>query len=253
MILKRSIEMEKYGFVYIWYDRKHKRYYIGCRWGYENDGYICSSKWMSDSYKRRPQDFKRRILSRIYTDKKDLLEEEYKWLSFIKSEELGKRYYNLHNHHFGHWTTDTNSKLTISEKISQKTKEAMQRPDVREKYLRGLKNRDTKSSEEQTREKRRYSMLKHGRNKGKITVKDKNGKVFHTTKHDPRWICGDLVAASKGVSRPPLSEEHRQKLKDTTHFKQLNRKKIKCLYCDFEGNAGNIGRYHNEKCKHKPL
>ena len=38
--------MEKYGFVYIWYDRKHKRYYIGCRWGTENDGYICSSSWM---------------------------------------------------------------------------------------------------------------------------------------------------------------------------------------------------------------
>jgi len=32
--------MEKYGFVYLWYDKKHKRYYIGCRWGKENDGYI---------------------------------------------------------------------------------------------------------------------------------------------------------------------------------------------------------------------
>ncbi len=110
--------MEKYGFVYLWYDKKHKRYYIGCRWGREDDGYICSSTWMKQGYKHRPQDFKRRVLSRIYTNKNDLLEEEYHWLSKIKEEELGKKYYNLHNHHFGHWSTDENKKLTIGQKIS---------------------------------------------------------------------------------------------------------------------------------------
>jgi hypothetical protein len=50
----------------------------------------------------------------------------------------------------------------------------------------------------------------------------------------------------KGV---PLTEEHRNKIKETTVFKELNSKKIKCIHCDFHGNAGNIGRYHNEKCK----
>lgn len=110
--------MEKYGFVYLWYDKKHKRYYIGCRWGKEDDGYICSSPWMKKGYKRRPEDFKRRILSRVYTNKKDLLEEEYKWLSKIKNDDLGKKYYNLHNHHFGHWSTDTNKRLTVGQKIS---------------------------------------------------------------------------------------------------------------------------------------
>lgn len=113
---------EKYGFVYLWYDKKHKRYYIGCRWGNEKDGYICSSSWMKRGYQIRGEDFKRRILSRVYTNKKDLLEEEYRWLSKIKKEELGKRYYNLHNHHFGHWTTDDNTKLTIAEKISKANK-----------------------------------------------------------------------------------------------------------------------------------
>lgn len=111
--------MEKYGFVYLWYDAKHKRYYIGCRWGNENDGYICSSPWMKQGYKHRPNDFKRKILSRIYTNKKDLLEEEYYWLSKIKEKELGKKYYNLHNHHFGHWSTNEQSKLTVGQKISK--------------------------------------------------------------------------------------------------------------------------------------
>lgn len=110
--------IKKYGFVYLWFDRKHKRYYIGCRWGYEDDGYVCSSPWMKQGYKHRPNDFKRRILSRVYTNKKDLLEAEYSWLSKIKKEELGKRYYNLHNHHFGHWSSDQYSRMTIGQKIA---------------------------------------------------------------------------------------------------------------------------------------
>ena len=110
--------MEKYGFVYIWFDRKHKRFYIGCRWGTENDGYICSSKWMKNSYKRRPEDFKRKILITNILNKKLLLEEEHRWLSLIKQEDLGKRYYNLRNHKFNHWSTDSSKLLTVGEKIS---------------------------------------------------------------------------------------------------------------------------------------
>lgn len=109
---------DKYGFVYIWYDRKHKRYYIGCRWGKIEDGYVCSSSWMKKSYKRRPQDFKRRILQTNIVDKQALLQEEYKWLQLIKHEELGKRYYNLHNHHFGHWSANEQKRLAVGQKIS---------------------------------------------------------------------------------------------------------------------------------------
>jgi len=53
---------------------------------------------MRKAYRRRPEDFKkRRIIARIYTNRKDLLDEEYRWLQMIKPEELGKRYYNLGN------------------------------------------------------------------------------------------------------------------------------------------------------------
>src|SRR5690606_37816302 len=122
--------MDKYGFVYIWFDRKHKRFYIGSHWGTEDDGYICSSKWMNDAYKRRPNDFSRRILSRIYTNNTDMYDKEYEWLGLISEEDLGERYYNLKKHRFDHSTSDNDKKLTISEKISIKTKEAMQRPDI---------------------------------------------------------------------------------------------------------------------------
>ena len=86
--------MEKTGFIYLWYDRKNRRYYLGSHLGTEDDGYVCSSKWMRQSYKRRPSDFKRRILQRNLP-KQILKEEEYKWLKLIKKEELGQRYYNL--------------------------------------------------------------------------------------------------------------------------------------------------------------
>lgn len=186
--------MEKYGFVYIWFDRKHKRYYIGCRWGNENDKYICSSSWMKVRYKDRPQDFKRRILTKVYTNKKDLLEAEYKWLSLIKKEELGKKYYNLHNHHFNHWsTTDEYNKLSIREKISVKTKEAMNRPEVREKLEVVWESNKTRVQTEEEKEKRAASI--------------RGQKRTEETKQNMR-------KGAKNRKSSPLSEDHKQKLSE---------------------------------------
>lgn len=239
--------MEKQGFVYVWFDSYRKMYYVGSHWGHENDGYICSSTRMRKAYRRRPQDFKRRILSRVTTSKQDLLDEEYRYLSMIDQSELGRKYYNLTNHKNGHWMTVDEKAKTLKERISAKTKEAMYRPEVRERYLEGLKTRDTKSSDPATREKRRQSMM--GKNKGKITAKDSSGNVFHTTKDDPRWITGEIWAASKGVKRAPLTEEHKAKVRETSYFKTLNNKKVSCVHCGAFGNPGNIGRYHNDRCR----
>ena len=87
----------KYGFIYIWFDRKHKRYYVGSHWGNIDDGYVCSSRWMRQSYKRRPLDFKRRILKIVTTNRADLIAEEHRYLSMIKKEEFGVKYYNFKN------------------------------------------------------------------------------------------------------------------------------------------------------------
>lgn len=113
--------MEKYGFVYIWYDRKHRRYYIGSHWGTEKDGYLCSSSWMKRSYKRRPQDFKRRIL-KIVNIRSNLLETEQIYLSMIKDHELKNRYYNLTNKIRGNWSHDSNKNLSVKQKISNSLK-----------------------------------------------------------------------------------------------------------------------------------
>lgn len=114
--------MEKYGFVYIWYDCKHKRYYIGSHWGTVDDGYVCSSSWMKNSYKRRPQDFRRRILKKVFSNRKDLLVIENHYLSMIKLDEIKRKYYNLTNKIKDHWTTDDIKFKKVSEKISNSLK-----------------------------------------------------------------------------------------------------------------------------------
>jgi predicted adenine nucleotide alpha hydrolase (AANH) superfamily ATPase len=88
---------EKYGFVYIWYNKARKMYYLGSHWGTEDDEYICSSTWMRNEYNRHKADFKRRIIKSNIKSVKENFEEELKWLSFIKKEELGKKYYNRCN------------------------------------------------------------------------------------------------------------------------------------------------------------
>lgn len=222
--------MEKYGFVYIWYDRKHKRYYVGSHWGTETDGYVCSSPWMKQAYKHRPYDFKRRIIKRVYNNRKELIEEEFRYLSMIKNDEIKIRYYNLNIKSTGHWSTYPETAKTISEKISIRTKEAMNRDDVREKYLKGLETRDTRSSDTDVREKRRQSMI--GKNVGKDNSK--------------------AIAISAEMRRgKKLSEEHKQKIKDTSHFSVLNNTKKTCVHCGFISTPAAIGRYHNDKCKRK--
>jgi hypothetical protein len=106
------------GFVYLWYDRKHKRYYIGSHWGHESDRYLCSSRWMKKSYKRRPEDFKRRIISKVNTNRADLLKEEQRWLDMIKPEEIKVRYYNLIVRADHLWHSNEGRRMTIGEKIS---------------------------------------------------------------------------------------------------------------------------------------
>ena len=85
---------EKHGFIYLWYDRRRRQFYIGSHWGTEDDGYICSSTWMRNSYKRRREDFKRRIIARVDV-RANLMQEEQRWLDMIKKKELGVRYYNV--------------------------------------------------------------------------------------------------------------------------------------------------------------
>ena len=125
----------KYGFVYIWKDKKYPKYYIGCHWGTIEDGYVCSSNIMRDAYRRRPQDFKRRIL-KTNIPKESLLLEEYKWLKLIKENELGTKYYNLKTHLFASGNLGKYHKEDHKRKISESIKKKWQDPKYRENNIR---------------------------------------------------------------------------------------------------------------------
>ena len=185
--------MEKYGFVYIWYDKKRKMYYIGCHWGTEDDGYVCSSNRMRNAYKRRPGDFRRRIIGK-FDNKIEMLINENEWLTLIGKENLGKKYYNLKDCQFNHWSVEEQNSVKIKKTISERTKEAMNKPEIREKYEKGLSKRNTRSSDPEVREKRRKSML--GKNKVKT---DKQLEAARN-------------AAKKRIG-VPLSKEHKEKIK----------------------------------------
>ena len=75
---------------------------------------------MRNSYKRRPEDFRRRVIARISSGRGDLLAEEYRWLQMIPVDQLGKRYYNLTNHLNGHWSTDDEKRRAVSQKQTGK-------------------------------------------------------------------------------------------------------------------------------------
>lgn len=217
------------GFVYIWRDHKHNRFYIGSHWGHESDGYICSSRWMRNAYKRRLQDFKRRIISRINTCRQDLLTEEHRWLQLIPLKQLGKKYYNLTRHLNGHWSTDDQKSLTIKQKLSIAQKRNFEDPEYLARFMETRKNLPPQTKE--TRERRKLAM--RGKNVGRAKT--------------PAYY--EARTRLKLEGKMGNSEEHRQRTKELGVFKSLNNTRVTCIHCGTQGNPGNIARYHNDRCK----
>ena len=183
--------MEKEGFIYIWFDKKRRMYYIGCHWGTYDDGYICSSKWMRDAYRYRKQDFRRRIIQRNIP-KDLLLEVEYRWLQLINDKDIGIKYYNLSKKHFGHWHIDNQSRKSVRQKLSEASKKLHQDPVYKEKFIEGRKKLPPRSEEAI-----RKTALK---NTGKKRTEETKRKI------------GD---AHRGKICGPLSGDHRRKISES--------------------------------------
>lgn len=198
--------MEKYGFVYIWRDKKHNRFYIGCHWGHINDGYICSSLWMKQAYKRRPGDFKRRILARGIISKNEMYNEETRWLKFILLEELGKKYYNLKNYSTTHWNKG-DKQQSVREKLRQSKlgdKNPMKRKDVAEKVAsknrgRIAWNKGSKRTEEQKQHQSKVMVGRTAWNKGIISedkilrIKEKENIIMRRWYYNPETLEQKII------------------------------------------------------------
>lgn len=197
------------GFVYIWRDRKHKRYYIGSHWGLEDDGYICSSSWMKKAYIIRPNDFKRRILSKVITTRKDLLIEENKWLNMIHTHELGVRYYNLHNHEFNHWSADEKRRVEVCEKISKINigrKQTFKDPVARGHKISETKKKKFAETGGFTEEHKQKLALAHKSKKHTKEWKDSNSKRLKE-----QWASGQRIPKKRDK---PVTDEFKQKMRE---------------------------------------
>lgn len=244
--------MEKYGFVYIWYDRHRKMYYIGSHWGTENDGYICSSDIMRKAYRRRPNDFKRRIIE-IVTDRTKLLLTEHKWLSLMDEDKLIKnnskdrygniRYYNLSNTTKNPWWDNIEKRLTIGEKISKAKKGKSTGPCSEEKKLKiSASNKGKKRSKEMNEANRQRSIGRKRteeqrikqckviqkqwddgkRKKSTKVVMTKDAQIQLSSSRlkqlwsDPEWKEAQRKRLSEGAkNRPPRSEESKLKTSES--------------------------------------
>lgn len=99
--------MNHTGFVYLWRDRYRKMNYIGSHIGSLNDGYTGSSQRFKRAIKKRPKDFRRKILM-YFNDcnRKQLLKEEERWLQMIKPDRLQKNFYNVKRTGSGGFVTE---------------------------------------------------------------------------------------------------------------------------------------------------
>lgn len=240
--------MEKYGFVYIWYDVKRKMYYVGCHWGHEDDGYICSSKWMRDAYRYRSKDFKRRIIGRVYSSREDLLVEEYRFLSMINNEELGKKYYNLRNHHFNHWLTIEQEAVSIKKKISNSVKKLHKDPVYRARYEQMLTTRDCRSSDPEVREKRRQSMIVVMAKK--FPVEERIRRVTAGTPERTEQLRQqslNMWAARSPEERAAIIE------KGTAKTRGVKMPKFPCPHCGKIASKAMLARHHLDNCKQRGL
>lgn len=238
--------MEKYGFIYIWRDRKHKRYYVGCHWGNEDDGYVCSSVWMKNSYNRRKNDFKRRIVKKIYTNKKDMFLEEQRYLDMIKDDEIKVRYYNL-NKTWSHWLSDENKNLSVREKISKNVKKALEPEEIRLKMSLAKKGKEGffKGKKHTEDTKKLFSEQRKGKigpNKGKKFSEDHRRNLSESLKGNKPWNYG---LKGKGICKAW------NKGKENMIAKENFKKKRICPYCNFEGSGIVIFRWHFNNCKLK--
>ena len=102
---------KKESFVYLWYDKRDRRYYLGYH-GVSKKAYICSSEYMLKEYNERPDDFSRKILK--YGTIKEMVDLEIRLLK-TREHHFGKRYYNLH----ANWPNITQTEET-KEKIRKK-------------------------------------------------------------------------------------------------------------------------------------
>ena len=209
--------------VYAWSDHLTGKVYCGSHKGSDNDGYICSSKYMLKEYKERPQDFTRQIIAKgawkdcIALEKK-INEQLIKSIETTYNKQAFPAIVNEVHPMLGKKHTEAALKK-ISEtgkgrKLSEEHKKKLHSGNIGNKHTLGYKH----SIES------RLKISEAGRNrKQSEETKKKIGDANRGRKASPETLIKlreshlGQIPWSKGKSSPlkgkPMSEEQKEKLR----------------------------------------
>ena len=137
---------EYYGYVYIWYDTKYKKYIIGSHHGTVDDRYKTSTGGIHvrNIFKHRPGTMRFKVLEYNYKENtyKFTQQLEQKWLDKRPNIKTNKKYYNMTNQAGGGFDS-----IIQLERIKNKTHHflggVIQRKSNLERVKRGLHNFQT--------------------------------------------------------------------------------------------------------------
>jgi hypothetical protein len=217
-----------YSFVYKWTHLPTGKWYIGCRTAkgcHPDDGYITSSKLVNPLIQANPEEWQREILH-IGTPEEILnLEVVLLKESDAKNNSMS---YNQHNGD-GKFT-----RTGVAVPLETRLKQSESIKKIHPGKGKPSPNKGKIASEE-TRKKQ--SLAKIGKKRPPFSQETKE----------------KIGAAKKGTNHPnfgkPLSNEHKQKLRDA--FIGKAKILVTCPHCGKVGGGGAMVRHHFDNCKYK--
>lgn len=224
-------------FVYCWTDRKTNMLYIGCHKGSQDDGYVCSSKWVLEEYKKRPEDFTRQIIAEGTQDDCLMLE-----TSILKSVDAKRNpeYYNQHNGD-GKFIPKKGAYLWPE---SRKKKHSERYKGVNNPFY-GKKHND-----ESNKKNREAHLGKHHTEETrKLWSEQRQGEG--NSNYGKHWDEEWKDRQREKMKGRKVSDETRAKQSMAAKGKKHPQKKVACVNCGTITIATNIKRWHNN-CKKKP-
>lgn len=266
--------MRHSGYVYLWYDRKKKWFCVGSHFGQVSDDYVTSTGFMMRAYKKRPEDFKLRILD-YYDgeDPKELLALEQRWLDLVKIEELciaenkrngTVRYYNQKKTASGlngelaskirgeYWQSEKGQehKRRLSERMrvdnpSKPGREAWNTGKKCPSISEGRKGKGKGRPAWNTGKK--CPSISEGRLANPIVYTEELRKRIGDSQRGRKRTEETKMKQSAALKGKPKSDESR--LAMSIAAKERSKRIRACPYCNHVGSGPTMSRWHFSNCK----
>lgn len=266
------------GFVYIWYDVKRKWFYIGSHMGTLDDGYIGSNIRLQRAYKKRPNNFKRRILEYYSGNStKELHKLEQKYLDMIKHAELHlkenidnntTRYYNIKQDASGlsgkvasklkqeWWDSDRSTEWrehlshSFSENNPSKPGNVPWNKGIRAPQISAAKRGKPSSRSSEDHAKITKYAWERGcfDNRPKPTPEQVAKRAASQRAMMRKQTDYQKQRASESNKGVPKSDEHKAKISENAKIQARTVKT--CPTCGFVGSGPAMKRWHMSNCRH---